>query len=196
MSLFPNYVFGNEVVIQIYMLSKTELLYVLALQRVSNLGDISAKKLIQAVGSAEGIFKEKRTHLLKIHGIGSLKLKYLNERDCLSEAESELDFIETNGIKCFYFLDKGYPEKLKHCMDGPILLFQSGNVDLQNKKIISIVGTRKITTYGTTFCNQLVEQLAPLDPVIVSGFAYGVDITAQRAAMEHGLQTVRCIAHL
>ncbi len=195
MSLSPNYVFGNEVVIQIYMLSKTELLYVLALQRVSNLGDISAKKLIQAVGSAEGIFKEKRTHLLKIHGIGSLKLKYLNERDCLSEAESELDFIETNGIKCFYFLDKGYPEKLKHCMDGPILLFQSGNVDLQNKKIISIVGTRKITTYGTTFCNQLVEQLAPLDPVIVSGFAYGVDITAQRAAMEHGLQTVSCLAH-
>ncbi|GAB5400688.1 MAG: DNA-processing protein DprA [Aureisphaera sp.] len=177
------------------MLSETDLLYVLALQRVTNLGDISAKKLIQTVGSAEAVFKEKRTRLLKIPGIGSLKLKYLNERDCLSEAERELVFIQNNKIDCSYFLDTTYPDRLKHCIDGPLLLFQTGNIDVKNKKIISIVGTRRVTTYGSRFCRELVQELASLNPVIVSGFAYGVDITAQKTAMEMGLQTIGCLAH-
>jgi DNA processing protein len=54
---------------------------------------------------------------------------------------------------------------LKHCIDGPVLLFSSGNIDL--KKPIIIVGTRQITSYGTEFCRKLIEDLAPLDPVIV-----------------------------
>jgi DNA processing protein len=55
--------------------------------------------------------------------------------------------------------------------------------------MISIVGTRQITSYGTEFCRKLIEDLAPLDPVIVSGFAYGVDIVHQ-FAMEYKLQTI------
>jgi DNA processing protein len=56
--------------------------------------------------------------------------------------------------------------------------------------MISIVGTRQITSYGTEFCRKLIEDLAPLDPVIVSGFAYGVDIVAHQFAMEYKLQTI------
>ncbi|MAZ72033.1 MAG: DNA-protecting protein DprA [Flavobacteriaceae bacterium] len=177
------------------MLSETELLYTLALQRVKNLGDTSAKKLIRTVGSAEGIFKEKKHRLLKIAGIGSLKLKELSIKDQLPSAEAELHYIQQNNITCRYFLDSQYPEKLKHCLDGPILFFESGNIMLKNQKIISIVGTRKITTYGSAFCKKLIRDLAPLNPVIVSGFAYGVDITAHKVAMDNGLQTVACLAH-
>lgn len=86
-------------------------------------------------------------------------------------------------------------EKLKHCLDGPILFFQKGNIDLENKKIISIVGTRKITTYGISFCKKLVKDLAPLNPVIISGFAYGIDICAHKSAIENGLQNIACLAH-
>ena len=64
-----------------------------------------------------------------------------------------------------------------------------------NKKLISIVGTRQVTSYGIQFCEELIETLAPIDPVIISGFAYGVDITAQRAAVKHNLQTIGCLAH-
>jgi DNA processing protein len=84
---------------------------------------------------------------------------------------------------------------LKHCIDGPLLLFTSGNINLKNRKIISIVGTRQITSYGTEFCRKLIEDLAPLDPIIVSGFAYGVDIVAHQLAMEHNLQTIGVVAH-
>ena len=33
------------------------------------------------------------------------------------------------------------------------------------------------------------------NPVIVSGFAYGVDISAQKAALKYNLQTIGCLAH-
>ena len=163
------------------MLSKNELRYTLALQRVPNIGDATAKKLIHKVGSAEGIFNEKKSNLLKINGV--------------DEADEEIRFIEENKLEWLYFQDNLYPERLKHCIDGPILYFQKGNIDLQKNKIISVVGTRKITSYGKVFCEKLIEELTPLNPVIVSGFAYGVDITAHKTAIKNGLQTVACLAH-
>ncbi|GER58709.1 DNA processing protein DprA [Patiriisocius marinus] len=177
------------------MLSKSELRYMLALQRVPNLGDTSAKKILHHVGSAEGIFKEKSSTLLKIDGIGANKIKDLQAPHLLTEAEAEIRFMEENDISYSYFKDNNYPEKLKHCLDGPILFFHAGNIDLVNKKIISIVGTRKITTYGNVFCEKLIEELAPINPVIVSGFAYGIDICAHKAAISNGLQNIACLAH-
>lgn len=177
------------------MLSINELRYTLALQRTPNLGDISAKKLLRKMGAAEEIFKEKKSNLAKIDGIGLLRLKEINLKRQLEEADEELRFIEDNNIEFSYFTDKNYPENLKHCIDGPILIFHRGNIDLVGKKIISIVGTRKITSYGNTFCQDLIEELAPLNPVIVSGLAYGVDICAHKAAIENNLQNIACLAH-
>ena len=173
----------------------SDLQYVLALQHVPELGDASAKKLIRHAGSAEAVFKEKKSSLLKIGGIGNHKIKDLFDPEHLKAAEKEIQFVERNGIQCLYFQEEDYPERLKHCFDGPILLFQKGNVDLKGKRIISIVGTRRATTHGTGFCESLIAEFAPLDPVIISGFAYGIDIAAQKAAIENGLQTVGCLAH-
>lgn len=177
------------------MLSKNELRYLLALQRVPKLGDVSAKKLLQCVGSAEGIFKEKKQHLLKISGIGEFKLKNLNDLQLLEQADEELQFMEANDIAWSYFKDEEYPHRLRHCPDGPILFFRKGNISLENNRVISVVGTRKATTYGRDFCEKIIAELAPLNPVIVSGFAFGIDIIAHRAALDHGLQTIACMAH-
>lgn len=176
-------------------MSQTELLYILALQNVANLGDSTAKKLIRHLGSAEAVVKAKKETLLKIEGIGNIKLQDLHSPHHMKAAEDELSFIQQNKIDYSYFLDTDYPDKLKHCIDGPILLFSRGNIDLKHKRIISVVGTRKITTQGLAFCEQFIEDLSPLSPVIVSGFAYGVDIAAQKAAMNKGLQTIGCLAH-
>ncbi|MDN3723234.1 DNA-processing protein DprA [Aequorivita sp. SDUM287046] len=177
------------------MLSKNELRYTLALQRIPNLGDISAKKLLRKMGSAEAVFAEKKSNLAKIDGIGLLRLKDINLNKQLEDADNELKFIEDNNIEFSYFKDMTYPERLKHCLDGPILFFHRGNIDLAGKKMISIVGTRKITSYGNAFCENLIEELAPLNPVIISGLAYGVDICAHKAAIANNLQNIACLAH-
>ncbi|WP_338357713.1 DNA-processing protein DprA [Yeosuana marina] len=176
-------------------MTENDLLYTLALQNVSKIGDITAKKLIRHCGTAEAVFKEKRQNLLKIDGIGSIVINDLFESNHHKAANDELNYIKKNQIKALYFEDEDYPEKLKHCIDGPVLLFQSGNINLKQQHIISIVGTRKITTQGIAFCENLVEQLTIYNPVIVSGFAYGTDITAHKAALKHNLQTVGCLAH-
>ena len=176
-------------------MSENELIALLRLQRIPNIGDINAKKLLDRCGSAMDIFEEKKQNLLKIDGIGTYALQNLNDTVHLDAAYEEFNFISKNEIEYTYFLDKDYPRHLKHCIDSPILLFKSGNIDLEGRKIISVVGTRKITSYGQAFCEEFIAEIAPLNPIIISGFAYGVDITIQRAAVEHGLQTIGCLAH-
>ncbi len=172
-----------------------ELFYLLALQKVEGVGDIIAKKLLQHCGNAEAIFKSKSSQLSGIDGIGTVLLKNIKDKTIFESADKELKFIKSNNINTVFFKDDNYPEKLKHCIDGPVLLFTSGKIDFANRKIISIVGTRQITSYGTEFCKKLITDLAPLNPIIVSGFAYGVDIVAHQAAMENDLQTIGVVAH-
>lgn len=176
-------------------MNEEELFYVLALQKVELVGDIVAKKLLTHFGSAKEIFESKATKLQSIDGIGSILIRNLKDKSVFQKAEMELQFIKENHIETLYFKDENYPEKLKHCIDGPVLLFASGNFDLKNRKIISIVGTRQITSYGIESCKKLISDLAPLNPIIVSGFAYGVDIVAHQAAMENNLQTIGIVAH-
>ena len=176
-------------------MTENQFINALALQHVPKIGATTAKKLIAHCGSPEAVFAEKLNNLTKIDGIGVLTIKGLADKDHFIAAENELRFIKDNVISYSYFLDEDYPERLKHCVDSPILLFKTGNIKLHNKHIISIVGTRKITTSGIAFCEKLVEQLAVYNPVIVSGFAYGTDITAHKAAIKYNLQTIGCLAH-
>lgn len=167
----------------------------LTLKKAPNLGDSSIKKLIREVGSAEAVLKEKPGNLLKIDGIGTVKIKELRNPSHFKAVQDELQFILDNKITYSAYDEVSYPEKLKHCIDSPVVLFSRGNIALKQKRMLSIVGTRKVTSYGVRFCEELIEMLVPLDPVIVSGFAYGIDITAHRAAIKHNLQTVGCLAH-
>ena len=172
-----------------------ELFYVLALLKIEGVGDVVAKKLLSQCGDAESVFKTKPRELGAIDGVGSVLLKNLKDTTVFKKAEAEIKFIEDHNISMSFFQDNHYPERLKHCIDGPVLLFTSGNIQLKDRKIISIVGTRQVTSYGADFCRNLISELAPLDPVIVSGFAYGVDIVAHQAALENNLQTVGVLAH-
>jgi len=172
-----------------------ELIAMLRLQHVPNIGDILAKKLISNCRHPAAIFEERQRNLLQIDGIGTHTLKHLFDKEHLEAAEDEYKYIVNNDIDCTYFQDASYPHYLKHCIDGPILLFKKGNIDLDQRKIISVVGTRNITSYGTAFCERFISEIAPLNPIIISGLAYGVDICVQKEAIKQGLQTIGCLAH-
>lgn len=176
-------------------MSDQELFYLLALLKVDGVGDIMAKKLLTNFGNAEAIFKVKSNQIAGIDGVGSVLLRNLKDKTVFEKANKELEFIKSNAIHVSFFQDTSYPDRLKHCIDSPVLIFTSGNINLKNKKLISIVGTRQITSYGMEFCKKFIEDLAPLDPVIVSGFAYGVDIVAHQLAMDNNLQTIGVLAH-
>ena len=176
-------------------MKEEKLLAILRLQKCKAIGDILAKKLIVNVGDVAQVFKEKKTTLAKINGIGNHVLKYLFDSQNIVKAEQELAYIKKNKSQYSYFLEDTYPQNLQHCIDAPILFFKDGNIDFSNPKIISIVGTRNMSSYGRDFCNQLVAELAVYNPIIVSGFAYGVDICAHKAALKNNLQTIAVLAH-
>lgn len=74
-----------------------------------------------------------------------MTLKGLFDPTYPDEAEAENDFILKNGMAVSYFMEANYLDYLQHCLDGPILRFQKGNIDIKGKKTISVVGTLNIT---------------------------------------------------
>lgn len=169
----------------------------IALSLIPKVGHITAKKLVSHVGSFEGVFKESKKNLLKIPGIGEFLANQIISTNALSKAEEELIFIEKEKINVIFYLDKNYPERLKHCEDAPILLYSKNTIDLNQQKVLSIVGTRKATANGVHFCEELIRELAERDhnPIIVSGLAYGIDAAAHNSALKNKLQTVAILGH-
>lgn len=178
-----------------YKLKDEKLLAILRLQKSKAIGDILAKKLIVNVGDVQQIFKEKIASLQKINGIGVNVLKHLFDKKNIQFAEAELKYIQENNINYTYFLENDYPKNLHNCIDSPILMFKDGNINFNNHKIISIVGTRNMSSYGRDFITKLIDDLTEYNPIIVSGFAYGVDICAHKRAVKNNLQTVAVLAH-
>jgi DNA processing protein len=174
-----------------------QLKYKIALSLIPKVGHVTAKKLVAYIGDFEGVFRASKKHLLKIPDIGETLANNIIYSNVLPLAEQEIEFIEKNNIRVIFYLDKEYPERLKHCIDAPVLLYAKGDLDLNQRKILSIVGTRNATDEGVSFCTNLVSALADRghQPVIVSGLAYGIDATAHTAALANNLPTVAVLGH-
>jgi len=171
------------------------LLHQIALTLLDGVGAINAKKLVAYCGSVSNIFSATRHDLLKIPGISNTLANRIVGADVIDKAKKEMEFMNNEGVKSLFYLDDRYPIKLKNCPDSPVLLYYKGDFDFNQKRIISIVGTRQATHYGKEFIAQLLKELAPYDPIIVSGLAYGIDVTAHKEAMKNKLSTVGVVAH-
>jgi len=176
-----------------------EKLYLIGLTDLKGVGDVLAHQLLHYFGSAEAIFKANRTLLEKTPGIGSFTAEKIDNArsDALRRAEKELAFIEKNKISLFAITNDDYPKRLKECQDAPVVFYYRGTADLNATKIISIVGTRRMSEYGRKLIEILIRDLAGMFPdmLIVSGLAYGVDVCAHRQAMRNRLPTIGVLAH-
>jgi DNA processing protein len=171
-----------------------EKLYQVSLSMIPGVGDIIAKTLVSYCGSAREIFKKNRNQLSKIPGIGSVNADRILAFKDFAAAENEIIKCEKHQVEIIFFTDKTYPKKLKHAPDSPTLLFYKGAANLNNPKTVAIVGTRKSTSYGREFTENIVEQLSAHQALIVSGLAYGIDINAHKAALKNGLETIGVMA--
>lgn len=175
--------------------SGERLKYRIAITLISNVGNVLAKNLISYCGSVEAVFKEKTSHLEKIPGVGTVIAKSVKTFDDFKRAEEEADFITRYKITPLFFLDNDYPERLKNCIDAPVMLYYKGNANLNSQRAIAFVGTRKATEYGRYQTEKIIADLAAYKVTVISGLAYGIDICAHKAAMKNNLQTVAVLAH-
>lgn len=174
---------------------QNELLYQIGVTLLDGVGDVRAKKLIAYCGGAEAVFKQRKSSLMKIPGIAERFANHILSQDVLKKAEAEVEQVIRNNITPIFFSDKEFPRRLKHCDDGPVLLYTKGNINFNAEKVLSIVGTRKATEYGKEVCEKLVKGLGDMNVLVVSGLAYGIDIHAHRVALKNGLPTIAVLAH-
>ena len=179
-------------------MNNEELFYAMALTRISNFNFSQALELYKAVGSAQLLYE----HRLEIgdilkecspHLVEALK----NWEEPMKRADFELKYMEEHSIRGITLMDDDYPQRLRECPDAPIILYYTGNSDLNQAKIVSIVGTRQCTLYGQDLIRRFVADLRLHCPqvLIVSGLAYGVDINAHRQALANGYETIGVLAH-
>ncbi len=169
-------------------------LYQVALSLIPGVGNFLTKTLISYCGSAKAVFTSPRTKLAKIPGIGAKTVESIANSNVLKEAEKELLLAEQNEAQLLAYTDKAYPARLKQIPDAPNILYFKGNTLPDAGKTVAIVGTRQASAYGKQMTEQIIADLLPYNPLIVSGLAYGIDITAHRAALRHGLPTIGVMA--
>jgi DNA processing protein len=79
-----------------------------------------------------------------------------------------------------------YPSRLKDAKHPVRFFYFMGNLELLESKLISVVGTRKITPEGERRTKKLVKGLLQHGYTIVSGLAHGVDTVAMTTAIQEG----------
>jgi DNA processing protein len=167
-----------------------EKLAFVALHATPGIGDYLLKQLIAYCGSADQVFKQSRTRLLKIPNVGEKTVEAILAKQYFHQAERELKKAEKETVTLLTFTDAAYPQRLKEINDAPALLYVKGTTNLNHAKVVAIVGTRQATDYGKAQVEQLLIGLKPYQPIILSGLAYGIDIAAHKQALKQGLPTV------
>jgi DNA processing protein len=174
-----------------------ELQYQIALTMAQAIGPVTARRLINKIGSASAVFKMNKASLEKIPGIGPLMSASLSSSTLMEKAAREMEFIERYQISVLFLEDPEYPQRLKECEDAPILIYARGNTGLNSSRALSVVGTRRASSYGKELCRNIVLEMGSKlkDLVIISGLAYGIDVIAHRAALESGIPTIAVLGH-
>ncbi len=175
-----------------------EQVYSYALTQIEGVGNVIAHRLWCEVGSASALFLQPEIWQ-KINPVLYKKIaKQLHDKRLIEEARDICRRAEDKGLSLMCLSDEDYPERLKVCDDAPMLLFFVGNrVRLHAPHIISVVGTRNADRYGKELTSVLIKQLAQEVPelVVISGLAYGIDISAHKVALELGLATFGVVGH-
>jgi predicted Rossmann fold nucleotide-binding protein DprA/Smf involved in DNA uptake len=156
---------------------------ILALNLLPSIGPVRISRLLDAFGNAEKILTASANQLQRVDGIGGETAKLITDWENLVDPSKELTEAEERGISIITREDDSYPKYLLQAYDAPILLYVWGKILPRDKHAISVVGSRRSTTYGTSATKKLTYQLAHAGFTIVSGLARGIDTTAHEAAL-------------
>lgn len=113
------------------------------------------------------------------------------ERTSAEQINQLIGYCESRNIYILTFDDELYPERLRSIYNPPAVLFCRGDMScLESDFSISVVGTRKPSDYSVRVTSALVRELCSFGITIVSGFAVGIDITANLSAARCGGKTI------
>lgn len=172
-------------------------LYEIALTLLPGVGCHTARQLLDVFGSAKNVFEMGASDLKATFGTHRTIIDAIAHKTVFPDVEKELKFIEKNNINIHYFTNADYPQRLNlpGCEDAPIILYSIGTADLNAKRSVSVVGTRKATPNGVELTGRLITGFNRENITVVSGLALGIDSAAHSSALDNGLPTVAVLGH-
>lgn len=179
-------------------MNRDELLYTMALTRLTGFNHATALHLYRELGGGMAVFEHRNDIADVLPNCTPRIVGLLKDWDeALFKSEAELTFMEKHQIKALPLGSPDYPQRLSECADAPIILYFLGSADLNQRRVINLIGTRHATTYGSDLIRRFMADLKLLCPevLIMSGLAYGIDICAHREALVQGYPTVGVLAH-
>ncbi len=170
-------------------------IYDIAFANIPGVGPVAAKEIMKVYPTTQEFFEEKPANLEKIFKTRRKTIDAIVNKTMFERCEKELMFMEKYNIKCLFFKDKDYPQRLLQLPDNPICIYYQGNKDLNLDKMVGIVGTRNATPYGKELTEKIVQELKNYGIGVVSGLAYGIDSVAHRASIKEGVPTFAVLGH-
>jgi len=170
-------------------------LYKIALGQLKGIGPSRATRILGKLSSLSDLFTQNDRELHLQTGIARSILKEMNRDEALRTADKQHAFNVKNNIRSHFFMEEDYPRRLRQCPDAPIVLFSKGLKDLNQSKVVSIVGTRNQTEYGRKLVEDLLETIQSKDLTVISGLAYGVDIHVHETCVENGIFNIGVFGH-
>lgn len=173
----------------------TKLNYQVALTKLTNFGTIKSKKLLQLAGDEEAVFNLSLKELSLKTGFSIESLKKMNREEALSKSMKIISDLTKYDINTVFYTNPNYPRRLKQCDDSPLLLYLKGEFNFNEAKYVAVVGTRDASEYGKNICTDLIKEFEGTDIVVISGMAYGIDITIHQLCIQYNVKTLGVMAH-
>ncbi len=172
---------------------------ILALSAIAGVGPSVIRQLLALFGTAANVFDAKHADFAD----ATPSLRNLanaiaaGREEAFRFADSQIEKAQRHEVRLLAFTDPDYPHRLAACPDAPVTLFVKGDVNFETAKLLSVVGTRRPSDEGRALCESIVTDICQRHPdiIIVSGLAFGIDVTAHRAALHAGRNTIGVVAH-
>ena len=162
--------------------NREEELYWLALRLVPGLGARLAGKLLERFRTPLAVFRASRTEL-EGAGLSGAVAQSIASGCTFDDAAGQQEKMAAAGAQAIPLTDPRYPPLLREIYDPPVLLLVRGRVELFERHMLAVVGTRRPTPYGLAVAERLGADLARAGLVIASGMARGIDTAAHRGAL-------------
>lgn len=160
------------------------------LREIPFLGNSLVKRLISEFTTPVALLNASDKALKSIEGIPAKVISAIQDHGRYHQkAMDELAKVQDRSLKIVTLTDADYPLLLREIIDPPPILTYDGRLDSLSP-CISIVGSRKATTYGLNTAEHLASRLAKYGLTIVSGMARGIDSAAHIGALNSGGATI------
>ncbi len=171
--------------------------YWIALNDVQGVGPAHLREFHQAVKNSgiamSDLFELKAEELKEEFSFNDKLISAIESgRKILPDVEDSYLQVIDAGIDVVPFFSSYYPARLHEVLGTsiPPLLYVYGNKEILGKKGAAILGDKDVSNRGEFITYHASRELVKHDIPVISGFAGGVGLTAHRAALESGGNTI------